>query len=278
MEIKLIESIQDVTNLINYVKSNDNGFITNFYINYPRIEYYINLKKLFFIKFKDCVILFRENNLFNNLYFFTKDLNVLSIVLQEIEIHFKNKNLILDIVTKNQNDDVVELFLKKGFNKISILKRMYKLPNVENLTNRKTNSDNIRFANLFDLSSIKNKLDTNFNKEVEQLPDNYELKKLIVDQNVLVHEINNELNGFLIYKKNGKIMNLNYWYVDFQKRDLKIGSQLFERFLIEGQDCLKYQLWVITNNENAIKRYLHYGFQEDYTYNLVLKKHETTLN
>jgi ribosomal protein S18 acetylase RimI-like enzyme len=149
-----------------------------------------------------------------------------------------------------------------------------------NLMLRSKNSfnKNIRFANALDVVHLKNELESNFNKEIEQLPELFELEQSANNRNILLYEIDGEVYGFLIFHKNGKTMNLKYWYVDTRKRDLRIGSQLFEQFLMEGNDCIKFQLWVIRTNTNAIKRYIHYGFKEENMYNFVLKKHETTNN
>lgn len=279
MVIKLVDSHESLIGLIESIKSFRTGFETNFYLNQDKCHNIIELRKLFFLECDECVFLIRENNLFYNVYYIATSTTSLSNGIGELKLFYGQNTLIVDIVSKTYDNIIVKLFQDNGFDLISTLNRMYKLNNRETISNpRSINANNVRFANRFDLNEIKNKLDSNFNKEVEQLPDNLELEKLIENESVLVHEIKNELNGFLIFQKIGKIINLNYWYVDVEKRDLKIGSQLFERFLIEGQDCLKFQLWVITNNQNAIKKYLHYGFQEENTHNFVLKKYETTNN
>ena len=279
MLIKLVDSQESLISLIESIKSFGTGFETNFYLNQDKCQNIIELRKLFFLECHECIFLIRENNLFYNVYYIATSKTSLSNGIGVLKLFYDQNTLIVDIVSKTCDNIIVKLFHDNGFDLISTLNRMYKLNYRETISKPPIiNANNVRFANRFDLNEIKNKLASNFNKEVEQLPDNFELEKLINNDSVLVHEIKNELNGFLIFQKIGKIINLNYWYVDLKKRDLKIGSQLFERFLVEGQDCLKFQLWVITTNENAIKRYFHYGFKEDTTYNFVLKKYETANN
>ncbi|MBA4320402.1 MAG: N-acetyltransferase, partial [Flavobacterium sp.] len=38
----------------------------------------------------------------------------------------------------------------------------------------------------------------------------------------------------------------------------------------KGRNTKRQLFWVIKSNENAIKRYLHYGFKEEKMYNFVM--------
>ena len=54
-------------------------------------------------------------------------------------------------------------------------------------------------------------------------------------------------------------------------RDKKVGSRLLRRFFEEGKDTKRQLFWVIRTNENAIKRYKHYGFNEENMFDFVMQ-------
>lgn len=42
-----------------------------------------------------------------------------------------------------------------------------------------------------------------------------------------------------------------------------IGSSLYKKVMFESKNIKRQMLWVVSDNENAIKRYEHYGFKLD---------------
>ena len=63
---------------------------------------------------------------------------------------------------------------------------------------------------------------------------------------------------------------LRYWFTHPNYRDKKIGSKLLRHFFKIGEDTKRQIFWVIQSNENAIKRYRHYGFKEENMFDYVL--------
>ena len=84
-----------------------------------------------------------------------------------------------------------------------------------------------------------------------------------------IYEVENKILGFIIYDLKASTLFLRYWFVKPNYRDLRIGSKLFNEFLLRGKDTHRQMFWVIRSNENAINRYLHYGFKEEIMYNFV---------
>ena len=82
--------------------------------------------------------------------------------------------------------------------------------------------------------------------------------------------LNQKIVGFIIYDLYSTTLYLRYWFVDPLHRNLKIGSKLFREFRNRGKNTSRQLFWVIRSNQNAIKRYLHYGFKEENMYNYVL--------
>ncbi len=109
-----------------------------------------------------------------------------------------------------------------------------------------------------------------FDPKAEQLPDTVDLLFWVEQKNIILFEEKGRVVGFIIYDLKVTTLYLRYWFVHPDYRDQKIGSQLFKEFLSRGKDTQRKLFWVIRSNENAIKRYIHYGFKEDKMYNFVL--------
>ena len=109
-----------------------------------------------------------------------------------------------------------------------------------------------------------------FDPIAEQLPVKSDLLNWIETGSLLIYEINNKIGGFIIYDLNGLTLYLRYWFVHPDFRDQKIGSLLFNYFLYKGRNTKRQIFWVIQSNDNAIKRYKHYGFVEEKMYNFVM--------
>ena len=77
--------------------------------------------------------------------------------------------------------------------------------------------------------------------------------------------------GHLIFELSASTLYLRYWFTHPDYRDKKVGSRLLRRFFEEGKDTKRQLFWVIRTNENAIKRYKHYGFTEENMYDFVMQ-------
>ena len=155
-----------------------------------------------------------------------------------------------------------------SFNIYTSLVRMNRLNHQADLLYIST--DGIKEASRHDITILNKMFHSFFDKKAEQLPDEKELLNWIENKNVLIYEEDNQIGGFLVYEITGNTLYLRYWFVHPDFRDKRIGSKLFNEFEIKGKDTNRHLFWVIRSNENAIKRYKHYGFVEEKMYNFVL--------
>jgi len=118
---------------------------------------------------------------------------------------------------------------------------------------------------------IRHLLHTYFDEQTEQIPYDEELEDYARQSHVLVCEKQDQMAGFLIYELNASTLYLRYWFALPDFRDRKVGSRLLRRFFEEGKDTKRQLLWVIRTNENAIKRYKHYGFKEENMYDYIMQ-------
>jgi len=130
----------------------------------------------------------------------------------------------------------------------------------------------IRNAKLIDIQEVQTLLTNNFDKYTEQIPVYEELEQWVKQSHLIVYELDSKIVGFLIYDLTGVTLYLRYWFVCPEYRDLKIGSELIREYLYRGKETKRQIFWVIESNDNAIKRYEHYGFIKERMYDYILTK------
>ena len=54
------------------------------------------------------------------------------------------------------------------------------------------------------------------------------------------------------------------------QRTISSSVKLFNEFLSRGKNTQRQLFWVIKTNQNAIKRYRHYGFEKEKMSNFIL--------
>jgi GNAT superfamily N-acetyltransferase len=262
--IDFIEINQAFVSIKNYKKK----LVTNFYSSSEKVEIWISKGQFYTIEIREVVYFLKKDSDFYTLFFIASSNDELDISLAELLVDFAGEVLILDIVQRDESSEVLNIFYSKSFNIYTSLVRMNRLNHKLDL--QSISSDGIKEASIQHLPSLNNMFYSFFDKKVEQLPDEKELVNWIENKNVLIYEEDNQIGGFLIYEITGNTLYLRYWFVNPHFREKKIGSKLFKEFEIKGKDTNRHLFWVIRSNENAIKRYKHYGFVEEKMYNFVL--------
>ncbi len=265
--MKLVETYSDIQYHMNFIRSLRKGFITNFYPDEFKTNLWITQKKLFFEIVTDTIFFFHKNVGFIRLFYCSTSPETLSISLENLHV---NDKLITDIVTKDLSSPVLNVFYQNGFKQHSSLVRMSKIGHPDNSFYQP--NDKIRNATLTDIQEIQTLLSDNFDKYTEQIPVYEELEHWVKKSHLIVYELDKKIVGFLIFDLTGITLYLRYWFVHSEYRDMKIGSELIKEFLYRGKETKRQIFWVIETNDNAIKRYEHYGYKKEIMYDYVLIK------
>ena len=266
--MKLVTDIDDVTNAYNFAKEFKKGFNTNCFITTELFNKLIKNRVLFEIYIGEVAFFFKKNDGFLNLYYYAASIDELAIALPQLIENIKDETVLVDLVTKDEICKDKLLFEENGFNVYTTLIRMSRLENRSH--GEGLDSAKVRNAVSKDAVAVQALLTTYFDPKAEQLPDLDDLLVWIQQNNIIIFEEQGKVVGFIIYNLKTTTIYLRYWFVLPGFRDLKIGSQLFKEFLYRGKGTQRQLFWVIRSNENAIKRYLHYGFKEENMYNFVL--------
>ena len=274
MDKYLVNSVEQLVNFTSYTRQLRKGFTTNFFLNNFKHNLWIEKSEFFYYHIGETFFLIRENGKLIHLFYITTTIECLksdlktflTLFISTCDIDYEKK-LVIDIVGGDAISNITDVFVHLGFVKYQSLHRMSRcgILNIENI-----NYGDVFFADLCDLQGIMSYFVSYFDPISEQLPLMEELVELKKNNCILVCKINDEIAGFLIYEVQGITLYLRYWFVHPNYRNRKIGSKLFSKFKEIGIKTKRQLFWVIDNNENAIKRYKHYGFESEKMFNYVL--------
>jgi ribosomal protein S18 acetylase RimI-like enzyme len=274
--MRYVSSFLEVQQLIVFVRNQKKGFITNFYPEEFKINLWISNNELFYEDYTDSILFFHKCDGFVTLFYCTTTIDALDNALIKLE---SDSLYVVDILSNTSKSLVIEIFYNNGFKRHNSLVRMNKINQLKNIQYQP--NENIKNADLSDTIEIQKIFFTYFDKFTEQIPINKELMQWIKQSHLIVYKDESKIVGFLIYDITGITLYLRYWFVRPEYRDQKVGSELIKEFLFRGKETKRQIFWVIESNENAIKRYLHYGFTRENMYDFVLiknKKHEEKNN
>lgn len=266
-----VYSFEEVQYLFNEIRNLRRGVITNFYPDHFRISLWCQYDSLFYIHYTDTIIFLRKREQFTNLFYCSVSEEALNNVLSVFFNKYDDLIIVTDLVGNESLTTCKQLFLKEGFQEYTSLVRMSRI-GIPLFIEGRTEEAEICEATLKDIPFLKKLFVSYFDPYSEQIPLEEELEQWINVRHILVKRIEKKIVGFLIYDLTGITLYLRYWFVHPDYRDMKIGSALLHEFLFRGKYSKRQLFWVITSNENAIKRYVHYGFSVEKMFDYVLIK------
>lgn len=256
---------EEINASVQRIRSLRKGFITNFYQSSAMVGLWTKYGSVNVYNFESSVFIIRQNNEFYNVYYACTSVVALQADLQKLSSVYDGKELVIDWLGREKEiacfDD---LFSSCGFDCYCSLIRMSR-PIVQS----EQSQPEVEYATLEDLSEIFLLLNNFFDQKSEQLPCIESLESWINARRVLKRVIDNKIAGFLIFEINGVTSYLRYWFALPDYRDKKVGSTLLRQFFAESSNAKRQYFWVVQNNDNALKRYRHYGFQEEDMYDRV---------
>lgn len=263
-----VQSIEQLRTMSGEVRALRKGFLTNFYLDEAKHAVWMAKGDCFVEQFGDTLFIIKQSPSFWNVFYCSTTMEQLSSDLQQFLEAHKDQTMMFDIIGREtQCQPLVEMFRKNGCNEASSLVRMTRLTEPMDYTEDAT----IHRASESDMEIVSQMLNEYFDARIEQIPYDEELLEYSRQGNALVCMEQGLLAGFLIFELNATTLYLRYWFTHPDYRDNKVGSRLLRRFFEEGKDTKRQLFWVIRSNENAIKRYRHYGFSEENMFDFVMQ-------
>lgn len=233
--------------------------VSNFFPDEKRMTRWCEKGTFLYAEFGETTFFVRRQEAFSSLYFLSGNVDALvKDLLGLVEVY--SERLVVDVLGRDVMREPLEAAFKSaGFNALTTLQRMSRRAPTEKYEPER----GIDVANEGDAAAIHNLLMSNFIAEEEQLPSLEEVRDWIATRSLLVarDESAQNINGFVIFDLSPAALYLRYWFVSPEARGNGVGGKLMRSMFAAGANTKRQYFWVKTDNENAIKRYRHYGFE-----------------
>jgi ribosomal protein S18 acetylase RimI-like enzyme len=259
--MKQVESAGEIYQLFGLIKDQQLGFLTNFFPDVSKLESWIKTNLLLYDRIGNCFFLKKINQGFSNIFFIAPDTNALQSDMQSLVKSSSNEILVAEVIAKGGDQEMKDIFRSIGFQLYTTLVRMSRIGSIKAT---EIENDKLAFANHANIPAICKLFSDFFDPLCEQIPSELELSLWIKNKNLVIYRGGkHEIEGFVIFEKRGQTAHLKYWFVHPECRELGIGSILLNSFFSANNNCDRHMFWVIDTNENAIKRYEHFGFKKE---------------
>jgi ribosomal protein S18 acetylase RimI-like enzyme len=266
--VQVTESAQ-IADAIRQVRQGSAGFVTNFFAGRKQIETWTNLGLLSCQAAGRCVWIRRQDRDFYHLYYFAVDAQTVEDALGELDQVADRAPLVIDLVgRKNDVPGIAEVFRRHGFEEHALLVRLTRPGGPCPASDGE--DPEVSLAETADAPEILGLLDRLFEPFSKQIPGLSEIRDAISRNGILIVRRRATLAGLLFYETAGITSTLRYWCVDESFRDQGVGAKLIKTFFRNCRDSRSVVLWVYAGNDNAIRRYRQYGFQETDTVDRIL--------
>lgn len=270
MDEAIITSIDDLNLSYRRIRDFKEEFLTNFFFNPFVFSIWIKHHLVRKISFGKTDFILRVDLNFQHLYYCSPSESSLQKDFIQLMNHIKDKTITIDIIGNESSVQVVaDLFIQNGCFPYTSLVRMSR-NQLTDTSDSMIKDASISKASDEDLIRIKYLLYKYFDVYSEQLPHIDELNDWFRKGNILLCKNGKTIQGFLIFDEIGFTSYLRYWFVHPDHREKRIGSKLMKSFFWETQRAKRHLFWVISSNDNAIKRYIHYGFLREDMVDIIL--------
>ncbi|MGV0845874.1 GNAT family N-acetyltransferase [Empedobacter falsenii] len=247
---------------------------TNFFMTESQFNQLLSENKIIVFKTEKACFLLTDDFGFKRMYFIVSNAFELKPFLEYLIANYQSEISVETAGNSNYLQEIKEIFLQNGFFEYSSMVRMSKIRNEK----EEVNFENIHLLTMDKKEEFHSLYKKYFDKFVERIPTSEEIDAFIENKSAYYFSDNNEIQGFIVFEIHGITSHLRYWFVHPNYREKKIGSKLIQLFFNIGENVKRELFWVIESNENAIKRYKHFGFVEEDMHNLILinknKKYE----
>ena len=259
--------------------------VTNFYPVPDKLQRSIERGELFSMTAGNVLFVLRRDRDFLHLSFVASTTAALAAALRELGASVAD-TITVDLLGPHERvAELAALFVEAGFRAHCTLHRMAKVTKQAQPQATATpppaldpHDPEVVFASRDDAAALAGMLDTALDRHAEQIPDEDELARAAADRKILVIRSGQaadeagsgrgsspvgSIAGLLFFELTGQSSLLRHWLVDPAHREQRIGARLMRRYFADCKDVRRFLLWVISDNHNAIDRYLHYGYQQD---------------
>jgi ribosomal protein S18 acetylase RimI-like enzyme len=236
---------------------------TNFFMTESQFDNQVD--KITVFKTEKACFLLTEDNGFYRLNFIISEAEALQPIFEYCKLHSDKTISVETVGNFKYLENVRQVFLENDFYEYSSMVRMSRVRQ----ETKEVDLTDIHLLTTDKKREIEYLYNKHFDKFVERIPTTEEIDNFIDKKMAYYFSDNDEIQGFIVFEPHGITSHLRYWFVHPNYREKKIGSKLIQLFFNIGEGVKRELFWVIKGNQNAIKRYKHFGFFEEDMQNLI---------
>jgi ribosomal protein S18 acetylase RimI-like enzyme len=255
-----VHTTSHVLDAIQQAKAGATAFCTNFFPAQPKLQAWIDHHELFSVIRDRAAFFFRKERDFFHFYFAAASPEVLRSNLLAIS---QTERLVADLVGNEASLTELLTHLKSaGFRQYRCLSRLSRTGQPTG-AQPSTNGSQVVFAEPADRDAVISLLEKSFDHYADQIPLPYEIDEAIQGRQIFAIKCDGALAALLFFETQGFTSTVRYWVVadEFQSRGF--GSALIRHYFAAQSAVRRFILWVTVENENAVKKYSHYGYNPD---------------
>jgi GNAT superfamily N-acetyltransferase len=258
--MNLVNSRENAYEITAGIKKSSKDYITNFYPNDEKLNYWIESKVFYSKNVGNTVFFFRKDRDFYHLSFCAKNFESLYQSIKEIS-SIRTEIFVVDLVgTETSLKLLVNLFEELGFKKFVLYIRLINFISKDEVL--PTASKDVVFPKLVESKIIAEMLEKTFDKYAEQIPTIKEIEVAINENMITIVRESSSIIGILM-RDMAKFSSLwRFFLVSEKHRGKGVGSKLLNYYFNECKGK-KIISWVLDINSNSLDLHKHYGFKFD---------------
>ncbi len=257
-----VNTVEQVFDAIQSAKAGAPAFRTNFFPVQAKLQDWIDHDELLADRPDGTALFLRRDRDFWRLYFCAGTLDSLRRELARLE-RVKTEPIVLDLIGNDTAlDEMVSALEPAGFRRYARLQRMAR-SSQSGISPPNGDEAPVDFALKEDGADVQRLLELSFDRYADQLPSRHEIDAAIAGRQILTVKFNDELAGLLFFETQGFTSTLRYWAVGERFRSLRVGGALMRHYFVIHGTARRFLLWVVSDNQNAIEKYQHYGYMPD---------------
>jgi hypothetical protein len=256
------QAIGGVFDAIQQVKAGAPAYCTNFFPVQRKLQEWVEHGELQVETRGEAAFFLRQDRDFWHFYFCARDPAALRreiIALADL----KTRRLAADLVGNEEAlREVLGALASAGFRPYARLQRMVRA-GAPIATQPLIGDAEVVFADKADAAAVLGLLEASFDRFADQLPLAREIEAAIAARQILAVEPAGKLAALLFFETQGFTSAVRYWAVAEEYRARRLGAVLMRRYLESHSAVRRFTLWVVADNQNAVEKYRHYGYEPD---------------
>lgn len=263
-----VRTVDEVFTAIQQVKAAAPAFCTNFFPVQKKLQGWIEHGELTSESRDGAAFFFRRDRDLQHFYFCGASVAALQREIANIAT-LKTERVVTDLVgSEAALGEMLKCLETTGFRRYSHLQRMAR--SSQPAADASGTDAPVVFAEASDRQAILDLLDNSFDHYADQLPMVYEIDAAIEAKQIFAIKCDGELAAILFFETQGFTSTIRYWVVAERFQSKRLGASLIRHYFASQSAVKRFILWVVASNENAVKKYQHYGYAADGLIDLVL--------